>query len=328
MRVLLLGGTRFLGRRVAELLLAADNEVHLLHRGLTGSGVEGTVTIVGDRSTGEGLEQVADLRPDAVVDLSSYAADWTRSALAALMGRTGHYAYVSSGAVYRPTPELPWPETTPLGPHPLWGAYAREKLASERLLWEVHEEGLMAVSVFRFPFIMGPGNYADRESFVLSRIEAGRPILLPGGGHALNQLVHVEDAARAIVAALEQRDAASGLAFNCGWKRALTNRGFVELCADVLGVAAEIVPIDEVALGVASETVDIADLVFPFPDDHYALDSSRLGWMLDAEPRADNRQIIEDYVTWWRTQSDRSPQRYAREERALANLKSMGRDGE
>lgn len=323
MSVLILGGTRFMGRRVAEMLVAAGEHVTVAHRGLTGSSPPGTDTIVLDRADGTGGDALRALRPDAVLDLSAYEARWVRDALSALSGRTRHYVFVSSGAVYRPSSELPWPETTPLGPSEIWGGYGREKVAAERALWDAHARGDIAVTVFRFPFVMGPGNYADREAFVCSRILAGRPVLLPGGGGALNQFVHVEDAARALVSALERPDRSGGEAFNCGYERAITNRGFVELCATVLGEPAEIVGIDERALDVASPTVDLTDIVFPFPDRHYVLDCSHLRERLGVEARRDNRRMVEQFVVDWRggDDVDRQPRRYAREDRALDALR-------
>ena len=55
MKVLILGGTRFVGRHVAEQLLGAGNEVTLLHRGVTGDPIDGTIDLIGDRSQPDGL---------------------------------------------------------------------------------------------------------------------------------------------------------------------------------------------------------------------------------------------------------------------------------
>ena len=324
MRVLILGGTRFVGRSVALRLLEAGSEVTVLHRGVTADPVPGTISVTGDRSQPDGLAALGDRRYDAVLDMSAYFADWTRSAAEELAGRVGHYVFVSSGAVYRPSPELPWPESQPYGPIPVWGRYGEEKIASERLLFDAYAAGRFAATMFRFPFILGPGNFADRESFVLSRLEAGRPILLPGGGDALNQFVDVEDAARALVAALERPDVAAGQAYNCAYPRALTNRGWVELLAEVAGIEARITPVDEEALGVAAETVDLTNLVFPYPDEHYVLDSSKLGRELGVEPVIGNRRMLERFLAWWEGLEDHEPRRYEREQRALDQLELDG----
>jgi len=321
MRVLILGGTRFVGRHVARQLLVRGAEVTLLHRGLTADSIPGTTTVIGDRSQPDALAALGEARFDAVVDMSAYFSEWTRAAAVALDGRVSHYVFISSGAVYRPSAELPWPESTPFGPIPIWGDYGREKVASERVLWEAHAEGRYAVTCFRFPFILGPGNFADRESFVFGRIAADRPILLPGGGTALNQFVYAEDVARAIVATLERPDVAGGQAYNCTHPGAITNRGWVELCAEVLGREARLVAIDEAELGVAAETVDLGNIVFPYPAEHYVLDGAKLSRELGVTMTTGNRRMIEEYATWWDALATRPPLRsYARESAALAAL--------
>jgi nucleoside-diphosphate-sugar epimerase len=319
-RVLILGGTRFVGRHVARMLLETGSEVTVLHRGVTGQAPPGTRSVIGDRSEADGLAGLGEARYDAVLDLSAYFSDWTRTAAEALTGRVAHYVFISSGAVYRPAAQLPWPETTPFGPIPIWGRYGEEKVASERLLWDAHAEGRFAVTVFRFPFILGPGNFADRESFAFSRLEAGRPILLPGGGTALNQFVYAEDVARALVASLERPDRSGGEAYNCTHRSAITNRGWIELCAEVAGRDAQLVPIDEEALGVASETVDLTDIVFPYPAEHYVLDGSKLTQSLGVEMTTGNRRMVEEWAAWWESVPDHAPRRYAREDRALTAL--------
>jgi nucleoside-diphosphate-sugar epimerase len=180
------------------------------------------------------------------------------------------------------------------------------------------------VTCFRFLFILGPRNFADRESFVFSRLEAGRPILLPDGGQALNQFVYVDDVARALVAALECPDAAASQAYNCTYSRAITNRGWVggwvELCADALGVEAKIVSIDEKVLEVAMATVDLTNLVFPYPSEHYVLDGTKLTRELGTKITTGNRRMLEEYANWWELAADHSPRRYEREDKALAAL--------
>jgi nucleoside-diphosphate-sugar epimerase len=321
MKVLILGGTRFVGRHVAEQLVDRGCQVTILHRGVTGEPTPGTVSLSGDRSKPDGLAALGDQRFDAVVDMSAYFSDWTRAAAQALAGRVSHYVFISSGAVYRPLPELPWSESTPFGPIPIWGGYGNEKVASERILWDAYADGRFAVTAFRFPFILGPGNFADRESFVFGRLAAGRPILLPDGGSALNQFVYAEDVARAIVTTLERPDVAAGQAYNCTYARPITNRGWVELCADVLGTEAQLVAIDEAELGVAAETVDLTNLVFPYPAEHYVLDGTKLTRELGVEMTTPNRRMIEEYAAWWETLAEKPALRsYERENAALTAL--------
>lgn len=320
MKVIILGGTRFIGRHVAEMLVESGADVTLFHRGTAKEAVPGTATINGDRASASDMDRLSAIRPQAVIDLSSYAAEWTRIALEAFAGKAEQYIYVSSGAVYAPSNELPWPETSPLGPDPYWGQYGREKLRSEQLLWDAHAAGLVSVTIFRYPFVLGPGNYADREAFVISRIESGRPILLPGSGTAINQYVHVDDAAGVTLAALTQPGASSGRVYNCAFRRGITNRGFVELCASALGTEANIVDVDEAALGFPTDSIDLTNLVFPFPNRNYMLAVDRLATDLNFEARVPTRRMIEEFVATWPEVSDRSPRRYEREDTALEML--------
>ena len=201
---------------------------------------------------------------------------------------------------------------------PIWGRYGEEKTASERLLWDAQATGRFAVTTFRLPFVLGPGNFADRESFAFSRLKAGHPILLPGNGIAVNQFVYAPDLARALVAALERPERSGGEAYNCTHPSAITNRGWVELCADIAGVEPWIVPIDEHVLGVAAETFDLTDITFPYPPVHYVLDGSKLTRDLGVEMTTGNRRMLEEYWNAWEQVPDHTPRRYAREDKALA----------
>ena len=94
MRILVLGGTRFLGCRLSSLLIEGGADVTLLHRGVSGVPVSGARTVRGDRAQPDGLDGVREFVFDVVVDLSSYFSDWTRRAVEAFRGRIGHYLYV------------------------------------------------------------------------------------------------------------------------------------------------------------------------------------------------------------------------------------------
>ena len=279
MKVLILGGTRFVGRHVAAQLLDRGAEVTLLHRGVTGEGIAGAASVVGDRSEPTGWRRSAtsaSTRSSTCRRTSQSGRArlrdpaWTRVALRVHLERSGvpsvGGAPVARGDAVWTDPDLGSvrPREGRLGADPL-GCPGRRRIRRH---------------AFRFPFILGPGNFADRESFVFGRLAAGRPILLPAGGSALNQFVYAEDVARAIVATLERPDIAGGQAYNCTYAKPITNRGWVAMCADVLGVEAELVAIDEAELGVASPTVDLGNIVFPYPPSttRSMVPSSRASW--------------------------------------------------
>jgi nucleoside-diphosphate-sugar epimerase len=317
--VLILGGNRFMGRHLAEMLIAAGETPVVLNRGSKES-LPGTEFIAGDRSRPDGLAGLGDRKFDAVVDLSAYHSQWVRDAIAALAGRVGHYVFISSGVVYRRAAEMPWSESSTIDPDPAWGTYAIEKAASERMLSDAARRGDFRVTILRPPFVMGAGNYADRESFVFSRLHAGRPILLPGGGRAVNQYIHAADVARAIVAVVDRPGSAPVRAFNVGLPSIVSNRSFAELCAAASGMPLEAVAIDAGALGVAEPVVDLADVVFPFPDAHSYLDVRGIEAAVGFTPEIGLEASLAEYHAWWLQQADRRPREYPRETRALKAL--------
>ena len=102
MRLLVLGGTRFIGRALVEEALARGHDVTALHRGVTGRLPDGVDVRTADRTDPGALRRaLGDDRWDAVVDTWAQAPRVVADAVEALAGRVEQYAYVSSRSVYR-----------------------------------------------------------------------------------------------------------------------------------------------------------------------------------------------------------------------------------
>ena len=99
MRLLVLGGTQFVGRAVAEAALAAGDDVTLFHRGKTNPGLFPEAEhVLGDRDGGLGALDGRDW--DACIDVSGYVPRLVGDAARALHGRVPRYVYVSTVSVY------------------------------------------------------------------------------------------------------------------------------------------------------------------------------------------------------------------------------------
>lgn len=101
MRLLVLGGTRFVGRAVIEEALARGWDVTAVHRGLTGALPPAVRVLFADRTDRDALsESLRDGRWDAVVDTWSGAPRVVSDAARVLAARVSRYGYVSSASVY------------------------------------------------------------------------------------------------------------------------------------------------------------------------------------------------------------------------------------
>ena len=169
MRLLVLGGTSFVGRHLVQAALDAGHTVTLVHRGRTNPDLFPDVERrLADRSSGH-LDALGDGRWDATVDVSAYVPRHVEQALAALDGRQGHYVLVSSISAYdpsvattdegSPTYSEPDPETEQVTAE----AYGPLKAACERQALRLLAPRRPAI--VRPTFVVGPHDPTDRFSY-------------------------------------------------------------------------------------------------------------------------------------------------------------------
>lgn len=192
--LLVLGGTRFVGRAVVAEALARGWEVTTFNRG-TRAAPSGVEQLEGDRRATDGLDALAGRRWDLAIDTWSDAAVVVHQAVTALTGQVRRLAYVSSRSVYAmPTPAGA-DETTPtvLG-NPAGGRdedYAHRKAGSEVAAAAAFPDVLL----LRAGLILGPWEDVGRLPWWLDRIAAGGRVPAPGPADLPLQYVDVRDLA-------------------------------------------------------------------------------------------------------------------------------------
>jgi 2'-hydroxyisoflavone reductase len=205
MRLLILGGTRFLGRAIAACGVARGHDVTCAARGVAGSVPPGARLIRIDRDGADGLAPLAGQEFDAVVDVSRHPGQ-VRGAIAALRRPTVHWTFVSTASVYADnrtpgqradTAPLRAP-TAPEIEHSTEEIYGAAKVACEQAVGE-------GAFICRAGLIVGPEDPTGRFTYWPARIARGGEVLAPGTPEDAVQFIDVRDLAQWIVQAAQAR---------------------------------------------------------------------------------------------------------------------------
>ena len=232
--ILIIGGSGFVGSALTEVLLGAGHMVTLLNRG--NRPMPGCAQIIADRDSQTEMEEKCRsvTNYDVIIDTSAYYLRQTELAWVCLAHKTNHWIHLSSAAVYRERiPFVPHPESDPNGGAEIWGRYGREKSAIDDFLAE--RSGDIPVTILRPPYIYGPQNSVDRETFVWSRSLHHLPIVIPGFGTAPIQFLHIDDLASAFISCIDQTPIHPCNIYNVAADEIVKLRQWVDLLIPICG---------------------------------------------------------------------------------------------
>jgi 2'-hydroxyisoflavone reductase len=220
MRLLIIGGTRFLGRALVEEALARGHEVTLFNRGQTNPELFPQVErITGDRD-GD-LSELEGRRWDAVIDTCGYFPRIVRASAEALAGSVEHYTFISTISVYADLSQ-PVDESSPLGTMedetieefgPEFEYYGPLKALCERVVDDVYGDRAL---IIRPGFIVGPHDPTDRFTYWPVRVARGGQMLAPGPPERPFQFIDVRDLAAWIIRMIEEKRSGAFNATNEG----------------------------------------------------------------------------------------------------------------
>jgi nucleoside-diphosphate-sugar epimerase len=227
MRILMMGGTRFIGVYLTKILAAQGHEVVLFNRGNKPVPVSGVKQIQGDRTNVDQLkDKLSTEEFDAVFDNNGRELSDTQPLAEIFKGRVKHFVYMSSAGVYLKSDQMPHIEgdaTDPKSRH-LGKCDTENYLASAGLPW----------TSIRPTYIYGPQNYNDLEAWFFDRIVRDRSIPIPGNGMHFTQLGHCQDLANAMAAVLGN-ERAIGQIYNISGDRFVTFDGLARACIQAAG---------------------------------------------------------------------------------------------
>jgi 2'-hydroxyisoflavone reductase len=196
MRLLVIGGTRFVGRYVVEAALAAGHDVTLVHRSATEL-FPSARHVLADRN--DDLSALADGQWQATVDVCAYLPEQVRSLAAVLGDRGGHHVLVSSVSVYADLPGPGGDEDSALSPvvaddvdEVTDTTYGPLKVACERAATAAYGDRL---AVVRPTYVVGPNDPTGRYPWWVRRMARGGQVLAPGAPEDPAQVIDVRDLA-------------------------------------------------------------------------------------------------------------------------------------
>lgn len=293
LKILILGGTSFLGPHQIAYALERGHEVSIFTRGKTVPKIHKELfsqveSLVGDRE--DNLEALKNRKWDAVIDNSGRKTKWTKDTAELLVDNVGTYMYTSSISVYYPYTGDDFSESRSLVTEIPKDAKPGEERTYEYGVMKATSE-IAAQKVFgpdrtvvvRPALIVGPGDRTDRFSYWLARLEKGGEIIIPGKPNEVVQYIDVRDLSEWMIRLLENN--AGGTYNGSGPGFEMTTNAFVHGVHACYNSPIKYVQIDDTDFLSENGLIGIQPWVIQLPQ--YA-----------GMSRSDNTKAIENGLTF------------------------------
>jgi nucleoside-diphosphate-sugar epimerase len=243
--LLVIGGSKFIGKRLLKKLADQDCKITVLNRGTTPNEKylpSNATHFVVDRNDMDKLNEILkDKEFDIVYDIACITGEHAGIIIDVLRGKVKRHVHISSGSIYqleKPSDitEIPVPEDHPFASiyedtHP----YVKAKTEAELAFFKVFEEEGYPVSIVRPTFVYGPDNYVYREAYFFDRISRGRTLLLPENGEGYFDMIYVDDLVDLIIhIGTYPDDKVLGQAYNGSSSKLLSANMFTRQVAQIL----------------------------------------------------------------------------------------------
>jgi 2'-hydroxyisoflavone reductase len=240
MNILIIGGTRFLGRHLVEAALARGHQITLFNRGKSNPNLFPNIeTIIGDRE--HDLYKLAGRTWDAVIDTCGYVPRIVRESVVGLERSVGRYVFISSISAFADFKKVGMNESDPVGKmenesvEEITGeTYGPLKALCEKTILDLYGERALIV---RPGLIVGPHDPTDRFTYWPVRVARGGEVLAPDKAEAPTQIIDVRDLADFTIKLIEEE--ASGIYNATGPDYVLTMGKLLETCKQVSGSDAQ-----------------------------------------------------------------------------------------
>lgn len=290
MNILVLGGTKFLGKRLVEQLTNKGYKVTLLNRGTKSNIFSNLRTIIADRNKSVEVKRgLKNEKFDIIFDISGFTKENIVTILNCLdTSKIKQYIFCSSAAVFSRPPGN-WPITENHSKCFLKenGNYAYEKLMAEECL--LKQRGLN-FSIVRPTYIYGPFDYSRRLVYIFERIITGKKVLIKGNGKNILQLCYVDDLVLLMISMIDNK-VSFNEDFNVGGDDKITLEDLIHVCAHILD--------EEVKIEFNSET---NEETCSFPNFDYFVGTDKVKDELGFQT-TNLQKGLEETVRWWKKQT-------------------------
>lgn len=302
MRVIVMGGTGWVGHNIVRQFHAAGHEVTIFSRGRKTS-YEADIPaeilrIRGDKNSASDMARVFETRYDVVID--SVPVEESIDNVVKHAAGLKQYVHCSSTGGYAPLPVIPGDETIPYSHYR--GGWADKGIVDAKVLRLYASSGFPA-TVIRPPYINGPGllpldNLGGRREDFIPDILNGVTLDLPDAGMALLQPVHVVDLAKAFLLAA-QTPKSIGEIYNVCLDKAVTLERHLEINAEAVGAQAKInfMSVDAMLQKYGDS---VSEIGLRYLAEHCCYDITKARTQLGYEPQCSTEEAIVETARWAR----------------------------
>lgn len=336
LKILILGGTSFLGPHQIAYALDRGHEVSIFTRGKTIPKVHAKLfdkveKLVGDRE--DNLEALKNRKWDVVIDNSGRKTKWTEDTAKLLVDNVGYYMYTSSISVYYPYFGDDFSETRSVVTEMPDDAKPSETRTYEYGIMKATSE-LATIDAFgkdrsiivRPSLIVGPGDRTDRFPYWVARLERGGDIIIPGKREEVIQYIDVRDLAEWMIRLLENKAAGTYNGSGPGFE--MTTDAFVHGVHANFSSAVNYVQIDDTQFLEDNGVIGIQPWVIQLPK-YAGMSRSDNTKAIAADLQFRSlSETVSDTLTWWYsdavTQDRRDnildgPQSFMKQEKEILN---------
>lgn len=316
-KILIIGGTRFIGPALIKRLNKDKCEITIFNRGndYNQNLPKEIIYIKGDRRNISTMKVLLSKKYDLIYDLCCFNPTDASNLLTNIQP-TAHIVFLSTAATYEKPLIYPLTEESRLGEWDSFGDYGTLKVKAENKFISYAKKHNLKLTIFRPVYLLGKNNYFDRENFYFSRLLNNDHILVPGNGSALIQFSFLEETASAFKE-IPTRQKEQIEILNMSGDDYISVIDFVRLCSVISKKKAKIINLDTKKFDLLEE--HFYDDFYPFPNLTFIVSNSKIIHKYQFEFKPLLNGMSEIYKHWLKSWNGKT-KKYPLENKILQKL--------